>query len=81
MDSLSVCTYCGIRFNVYKIPYFGIIVISDGLSKKTDNKDAEVVWEGDSLEVIRAFPDEVRGDLGAELRRLQVGTLPLVVSN
>jgi phage-related protein len=34
---------------------------------------AEVVWEGDSLEVIRYFPGPVRQDLGAELRRLQEG--------
>lgn len=33
----------------------------------------EVVWEGDSLEVIRRFPSPVRQDLGAELRRLQIG--------
>ena len=41
------------------------------------HKDAEVVWEGNSLEVIRGFPASVREDLGAELRRLQVGELPL----
>ena len=38
---------------------------------------AEVVWEGDSLEVIRRFPSPVRQDLGAELRRLQIGEQPL----
>jgi phage-related protein len=37
----------------------------------------EVVWEGDSLEVIRRFPSPVRQDLGAELRRLQIGNRPL----
>ncbi len=37
----------------------------------------EVVWEGDSLEVIRHFPGQVRQDLGAELRRLQTGDRPL----
>lgn len=37
----------------------------------------EVVWEGDSLEVIRSFPDGVRQDLGVELRRLQTGLLPI----
>jgi phage-related protein len=36
----------------------------------------EVVWEGDSLEVIRSFPGPVRQDLGAELRRLQTGDRP-----
>lgn len=38
---------------------------------------ALVVWEGDSLEIIRNFPSAVRQDLGAELRRLQVGERPL----
>ena len=37
----------------------------------------EVVWEGDSLEVIRRFPGPVRQDLGVELRRLQTGERPL----
>jgi phage-related protein len=37
----------------------------------------EVVWEGDSLDVIRRFPSPVRQDLGAELRRLQEGNRPL----
>ena len=37
----------------------------------------EVVWEGDSLDVIRCFPSPVRQDLGAELRRLQEGDRPL----
>jgi phage-related protein len=37
----------------------------------------EVVWEGDSLDVIRRFPDPVKQDLGAELRRLQEGDRPL----
>ena len=38
---------------------------------------AEVAWEGDSLEVIRHFPSPVREDLGAELRRLQIGERPI----
>jgi phage-related protein len=33
----------------------------------------EVIWEGDSLEVIRSFPGPVRQDLGIELRRMQTG--------
>ncbi len=37
----------------------------------------EIVWEGDSLEVIRSFPAGVRADLGSEIRRLQMGQLPL----
>jgi phage-related protein len=38
---------------------------------------AEAAWEGDSLEVIRLFPSPVRQDLGAELRRLQIGEQPI----
>jgi phage-related protein len=37
----------------------------------------EVVWEGDSLDVIRRFPGPVKQDLGAELRKLQEGDRPL----
>jgi phage-related protein len=37
----------------------------------------DVVFEGDSLRVIRSFPEEVREDLGADLRRLQNGERPL----
>lgn len=47
------------------------------MSGKTGNKDVQVLWEGDSLEIVRSFPEGVRGDLGAELRRLQIGHLPL----
>jgi phage-related protein len=42
-------------------------------SENRERETAEVVWEGDSLEVIRRFPGPVRQDLGAELRRLQTG--------
>ena len=46
-------------------------------SESREREAAEVVWEGDSLEVIRGFPPQVRQDLGAELRRLQTGDRPL----
>ena len=36
-------------------------------------EEAEVVWEGDCLEVLRTFPKPIREDLGAEIRRLQLG--------
>jgi hypothetical protein len=39
--------------------------------------EAEVVWEGDCLEVVRTFPKPIREDLGADIRRLQVGVKPL----
>jgi len=46
-------------------------------SEQRETVTGEVVWEGDSLEVIRRFPGPVRQDLGADLRRLQTGDRPL----
>ncbi len=40
-------------------------------------EEAEVVWEGDCLEVVRSFPKAIREDLGADIRRLQLGERPL----
>ena len=40
-------------------------------------KEKEVVWEGSSLVDLRAFPDDVKVNLGGELRRLQEGANPL----
>ena len=37
---------------------------------------ATVVWEGDSREVLRAFPEEVRDNLGFQLWQLQQGERP-----
>ncbi len=36
-----------------------------------------VVWEGDTLEVLKSFPEDVRVNLGHDLRRLQEGLVPL----
>ncbi len=41
-----------------------------------DREPAELVWEGDSLEVIRGFPQEVRKELGEDIRRVQMGVKP-----
>ncbi len=40
-------------------------------------EEKDVVWMGDSLEVLQAFPKAVRADLGSDLRRLQIGEMPL----
>ncbi len=40
-----------------------------------DEKD--VVWLGDSLSILRGFSRGIRIDLGSDLRRLQIGELPL----
>jgi phage-related protein len=45
--------------------------------KNPGTEAVEVAWEGDSLDAIRSFPAPVRQDLGADLRRLQMGNQPL----
>ena len=39
-------------------------------------RHATVAWEGDSREVLRAFPEEVRENLGFQLWKLQQGERP-----
>ncbi len=39
-------------------------------------KDAVIAWEGDSKEVISSFPEDVRQNLGFQLRLLQQGQQP-----
>ncbi len=39
-------------------------------------KYAAVVWEGDSREVLQAFPEDVRQNLGFQLWQLQQGERP-----
>ena len=38
--------------------------------------DATISWEGDSLSVLREFPEDVRSELGVGLRQLQQGKRP-----
>ena len=40
-------------------------------------KEKDIVWLGDSLEVLQRFPKTVRIDLGSDLRRIQIGEVPL----
>ena len=40
-------------------------------------KEKDIVWLGDSLEVVQGFPKIVRIDLGSDLRRIQIGETPL----
>lgn len=37
---------------------------------------AQIVWEGDSREVLKAFPDDVKQNFGFELWQLQLGEQP-----
>ena len=39
--------------------------------------ERDIVWMGDSLNVLQSFPKTVRADLGSDLRRLQIGERPL----
>jgi phage-related protein len=39
--------------------------------------DKKIVWEGDSLDILKEFPDDVKLDIGNDLRRLQQGKAPL----
>jgi phage-related protein len=39
--------------------------------------EKDIVWMGDSLNVLQSFPKTVRADLGSDLRRLQIGERPL----
>lgn len=42
-----------------------------------DKPEKDVIWLGDSLAILQEFPKSVRVDLGSDLRRLQIGELPL----
>lgn len=42
-----------------------------------DRHEKDVIWLGDSLSVLQQFPKSVRVDLGSDLRRLQIGEMPL----
>lgn len=44
---------------------------------RSRSTDAEVHWEGDSLEMLSRFPAGVKQDLGYSLRRLQQGLSPV----
>ena len=40
-------------------------------------KAATVLWEGDSREVLRSFPENITRELGQDLFRVQIGDKPL----
>jgi phage-related protein len=43
----------------------------------TEGSPPDVVFEGNSRDVIRSFPKDIRSDLGADLDRVQNGEKPL----
>jgi phage-related protein len=46
------------------------------LKRQQDKTLKEVVWEGDSKEVLTSFPEEVKRHFGFEIYGLQVGEEP-----
>jgi phage-related protein len=56
---------------------------TSGMSQKVnaDNqKTANIYWEGDSLNVLKAWPRDVQRDFGLSLRNLQEGERPTLPS-
>lgn len=45
-------------------------------NKEEERQPAELIWEGDSLDVVRTFPPEIRKELGEDIRRVQTGVKP-----
>lgn len=46
------------------------------MAAKDEPRQAELHFEGDSLEVLSGFPDEIKRSLGFSLRQLQLGRQP-----
>jgi len=47
------------------------------MSEDKPNRRAIVVWQGDSLEVVRSFPPSIKRGIGQDIQRLQLGERPL----
>lgn len=37
------------------------------------NEEVRIAWEGDSLDVLKSFPEDIKRDFGFQLRKLQLG--------
>lgn len=46
------------------------------MAGRSGARRADVSWEGDSREVLRTWPKEIRGDFGIALDALQAGEVP-----
>jgi phage-related protein len=64
------------HFRSYKFLYT-IPPHSASLVDVADSSPPDVVFEGNSRDVIRKFPKDVRENFGGELRRLQINERPL----
>ncbi len=40
------------------------------------DREATVVWEGDSRQIVQGFPADVRRNIGADIYRLELGEAP-----
>ena len=45
-------------------------------NKEGERQPAELIWEGNSLDVVRTFPQDIRKVLGEDIRRVQTGVKP-----
>ena len=45
--------------------------------KAKQESEAQLFWEGDSLDVVRDFPEGIRKKLGEDIRRVQTGSKPI----
>ncbi len=62
---------CPIAYTGYCIMFY-----MPSRSETGKRHEAAIAWEGDSSEVIRGFPEEVRSQLGIDLQLLQRGEQP-----
>lgn len=46
------------------------------MSNKEERQPAGLIWEGDCLDVVREFPQEIRKVLGEDIRRVQTWVKP-----
>ncbi len=59
---------------IFELRFAAIVA---GVSGKTEeSRLATIAWEGDSREVLKAFPESVRQNFGFELWQLQLGERP-----
>lgn len=45
--------------------------------KRKRQEEKQIIWVGNSLEVLKSFPENAKINIGHDLRRLQEGKLPL----
>ena len=74
-DHREVTLLPSLRLDIIYIYLYTSAQVTNGVDDVSDDvektKLATVVWEGDSREVLKAFPQDVTQNLGFELWRLQ----------